>query len=568
MSHLLAAFTALLCGLAIASAPAFADNRIAVLPDGKILVAGGTSFGFGTLARLEPDGDLDPTFGDGGVVIDRTSSPFTDLLVQPDGKILVLGTVSRLRRFETDGSLDLEFGEGGVAVRGASTLLDPPVALALLPDGRIALGGNYHVKMTTHQALAVVYARDGKSVEQVGKIGPPQSSYVPGSTNLAGTLTALAPWRDETLLMAGSSAPDFNSSEGGGYVFARFVPGAGSPYDLDFGAGAGLVRIPFSFNALAPVPGGVYGTGTVSDHIVLARFSEEGALDGSFGVAGSAEVSPSSDFSQGNDLVAGADGKVVVAGEDVSKEGRTGRSCRGCRHPLLVRFLADGSLDPSFGGGGVTEITGTDGASVRAMGETVVALPDGRLLIGGAATSNKPRVLVSMVLANGQVDRGFGDGGIAAVDPCPGTAAAQRRAGCLPAARASLRVRRGPRRRFALRLRIRSNREWAPLTGVHVTLPRQLRTIKDRGRKIEVKLIERDGSRRSSGVGVTSRRLGGYWSVGLRSLSIAVPAGVLKRVVETSPGARLPFRVKVRFGSPFVGYPGSGQLVVLRRALG
>src|SRR5207244_2126731 len=68
-----------------------------VQSDGKIVVAGfddiGPTYDF-VLARYNPDGALDLTFGTGGIV----SSPFSGgdnwanaVAIQPDGKIVVVG---------------------------------------------------------------------------------------------------------------------------------------------------------------------------------------------------------------------------------------------------------------------------------------------------------------------------------------------------------------------------------------------------------------------------------------------------------------------------------------------
>src|SRR5262245_38016356 len=67
--------------------------------DGKIVVAGFSEPTEGvyplTVARYDATGALDPTFGDGGVV--RTPAPYyplaRDVLVQPDGKIVVVTTI-------------------------------------------------------------------------------------------------------------------------------------------------------------------------------------------------------------------------------------------------------------------------------------------------------------------------------------------------------------------------------------------------------------------------------------------------------------------------------------------
>jgi hypothetical protein len=73
-------------------------------------------------------GDLDPTFGTGGLssLISPTNYGYgtSDMAVQPDGKILTAGheqfmsgfTAIAVQRFNADGSLDLSFGGGdGVA---------------------------------------------------------------------------------------------------------------------------------------------------------------------------------------------------------------------------------------------------------------------------------------------------------------------------------------------------------------------------------------------------------------------------------------------------------------------
>src|SRR3954452_10598507 len=92
---------------------------LAVQPDGSIVVAVGSPWAnvFGAM-QLLPNGTPDDTFGvHGRVRIDldgRTSA--TDLLLQSDGKVVVVGFVRKrmlAARFTTDGSLDATFGEDG-----------------------------------------------------------------------------------------------------------------------------------------------------------------------------------------------------------------------------------------------------------------------------------------------------------------------------------------------------------------------------------------------------------------------------------------------------------------------
>ncbi|MFM1768766.1 MAG: hypothetical protein RJA22_1295 [Verrucomicrobiota bacterium] len=117
---------------------------LALQPDGKVLVGGEFSTfnnqPVAKLARLNPDGSLDPSFN-------ATSAPngsVRTIVVQPDGAILIggaftsVGTVSRphVARFLSDGTLDAGFDPGP----GANSIVYSAV---LQPDGKILLGGEF-----------------------------------------------------------------------------------------------------------------------------------------------------------------------------------------------------------------------------------------------------------------------------------------------------------------------------------------------------------------------------------------------------------------------------------------
>src|SRR4249919_106921 len=115
--------------------PGLAAVASAVLlqPDGKILVAGGAYplfvfLGNFELARYNPDGSLDASFGDGGIVttVFPHGSYASALALQPDGKILAAGTDYvdftseansdtdfAIARYAPNGSPDASFGNGG-----------------------------------------------------------------------------------------------------------------------------------------------------------------------------------------------------------------------------------------------------------------------------------------------------------------------------------------------------------------------------------------------------------------------------------------------------------------------
>jgi uncharacterized delta-60 repeat protein len=103
------------------------------LPNGKILVAAGAS-----LLQLLPNGQLDASFGTGGVAPLLTSAQSLALL--PASKILVSTgfafTAGSAARYNSNGSLDASFG-----VNGQAPGLGQPLAIAALSDGRFIVGG-------------------------------------------------------------------------------------------------------------------------------------------------------------------------------------------------------------------------------------------------------------------------------------------------------------------------------------------------------------------------------------------------------------------------------------------
>jgi uncharacterized delta-60 repeat protein len=135
----------------------------AVAADGAGLVLGGTAGGKLLLARLDANGVLDPSFGNGGILSSAPDGALeasaSDAIVQPDGKILVAGrsvepcpgaastsscTELFVARFDPGGALDSDFGSGGYVLLhtdSSTTGVRRPAELALAAGGDILLGG-------------------------------------------------------------------------------------------------------------------------------------------------------------------------------------------------------------------------------------------------------------------------------------------------------------------------------------------------------------------------------------------------------------------------------------------
>jgi uncharacterized delta-60 repeat protein len=113
-------------------------ERVAIGKDAEIYVAGIASDSDGrdaiAVSRFTPGGVLDATFGTGGTRRIQTasganaSSSPTDIAVQPDGRILVIGTSSDdggsqivVLRLDANGNLDPTFGSGGLVRESLGT---------------------------------------------------------------------------------------------------------------------------------------------------------------------------------------------------------------------------------------------------------------------------------------------------------------------------------------------------------------------------------------------------------------------------------------------------------------
>ena len=106
------------------------------------------------IVRLNPDGTLDDTFGDGGNTIFSYGSinqSVTDLKVTADGRILIAGYVEDINgntglnfaiaRFNSDGSLDESFGDDGYRFLDGGTNSDLGTSIDIQPDGKILFAG-------------------------------------------------------------------------------------------------------------------------------------------------------------------------------------------------------------------------------------------------------------------------------------------------------------------------------------------------------------------------------------------------------------------------------------------
>lgn len=140
----------------------------------------------------------------------------------------------------------------------------------------------------------------------------------------------------------------------------------------------------------------------------LARVDAAGFPDGGFGIDGLVTSTMDSVGGAGlHGLAQMADGRLVACGE-------TAQSGSGVDF-LVARFLADGSPDTSFNGSGhvATAFAGTIGAALYDRCLAVAVQPDGRILAAGSTAQNggSNNVALLRYLADGTLDPAFGSGG-------------------------------------------------------------------------------------------------------------------------------------------------------------
>ncbi|NIJ54310.1 T9SS type A sorting domain-containing protein [Dyadobacter arcticus] len=144
------------------------NNRILVLGKTKAVKYGYTDF---LLLRYKSDGQLDPVFGQDGIVItsfDNTDDEGSALILQPDSKILAAGFTAKnngstvdfaLCRYNSNGSLDLGFGDSGKISTDFIGSLDFGSCIALQQNARIIVGG-YARKGTDYDFALARYQND------------------------------------------------------------------------------------------------------------------------------------------------------------------------------------------------------------------------------------------------------------------------------------------------------------------------------------------------------------------------------------------------------------------------
>lgn len=331
--------------------PADRARAVAVLPDGRIVVAGDahdTAYTV-TVHRLLPNGDPDLSFSnDGRVVLDSDAGQqVSDVAVMPDGRIVVVGSVvfsggtrATVHRLLPSGMPDNTLDGDGTVTLGITTA-DAATTVALQPDGKILVGGT-----AASNGLLILYRRnlDGSPDRSFGGLG---YAAVPTGGESAG-INDIALGSDGSIVLTGNLVRDNDRDA----LVARVTDGGA--VDQTFGT-AGVTRLDLGFDedltSVAATPdGGIITAGTVdADNVfapLVARWTSTGAPDTSFTPKGWASYRRNVATSV-SALVVQPDGKYLIAGDN------------GTGDLVLSRLV--GSAAALRCGGRTATIVGTEG---------------------------------------------------------------------------------------------------------------------------------------------------------------------------------------------------------------
>ncbi len=199
--------------------------------DGKLLVAGTTGLYSGwdfLLVRFNEDGSLDGSFGSGGIVQTSFTKHFDvafDIELQSDGKIVVAGLTeftTALARYHPDGTLDTSFGEAGLVMSSFGKGASRAFALEVGVDDSLVIAGSLETfTLDDIDGLLARYLPDGTLDETFGTGG----AIVTDVNETINTFRTLVHTADNKWVTGGGVGP-FGTSD---FVVARFAEGFPPP---------------------------------------------------------------------------------------------------------------------------------------------------------------------------------------------------------------------------------------------------------------------------------------------------------------------------------------------------
>lgn len=359
-----------------------------------------------------PPGTFDTSFSFDGVVRyfvggEGESEVPTGLAIDSQGRLWVAGssqgamqpTEGWILRFLEDGTVDSSFGTAG-ELRGFDRGEPESVvsALALREDEVFVLAAGANATTTTRYIRAL--DSNGSVVDTFG---------IAGDAAVPSTIRELV-LRSSGFLAYRGQPPQMIGLTSSGDLDASFQGPVATPTNFTAVTVDGEDRIVYGGNN----PGGPFTVG---------RLLPDGSVDTSFGDGGALTVPMPPDHSETlvSSIATFPDhgGVVLAQAKSIPNSAFT---------PILIRFGPDGTIDPSFGSGGVASVLGP---AQTGYGEHVRLQEGGVMVVAGgiAASTFQATWTIKRFQPDGSVDTSFGEAGQAELERPARLFAIDRRAG-------------------------------------------------------------------------------------------------------------------------------------------
>lgn len=323
-------------GFTFADVPAASSNAVrsegfVVDNQGRFLLVGRRSLGLDSdivVVRFTDDGQVDSSFGTDGIAVVDTGADDRGFSVVVDGsdRVYVAGSsggllsrVMVVSRLNPDGSVDDSFADSGILRLPASELMEEATAITI-SDDRLLIAGHTVSESDQSGTVAstsnIVVHRtslDGVIDSGFGDAGRFEGEFEDrtGNTLQDDRVRKLIPLDGGRVLVIGSTDGEFliarltDSGEldtsfgfGDGYTTGAITPG-----------GRGNVGIDFARDAIVDENGliTVVGVSEPRDELAVVRLLENGLPDPDFGIRG-ARLFTQGDAARGGDAIVAAEG--------------------------------------------------------------------------------------------------------------------------------------------------------------------------------------------------------------------------------------------------------------------
>jgi len=390
------------------AAPTSARVRRAAL-GAAVTLATTALAGLSNAASASP-GDLDPGFG--GANHGRVAfalGTVTDLAVQPNGKVVVVGFSPDLHavmtRFNADGTPDRDFG---TVTLTAGTQTEQARAVVVQPDGRIVVAGS----------VIDAAGQDDVGVWRVLPSGKPDTTFGGGDGYLQVGDAGVLEFPSDIALDHRGRIVVAGVGQGAGFdVLALRVTASGLPdptfnhgstsFDVNhFGTDVGVAVAVQKDNQIVVAANYAGARGYAALRIAPGDATPSGfaGLDQTFGDGGVADVAGTLPANLNTDVAVTRDGHILLL------DGLPSISTPGGADATVVRLDSSGNVDPTFGSATGARLPVPQGAA-SIVGKGIALLPHGDIAVAGDSGTGS-NGFVAEVSRTGAPDTGMGPHGV------------------------------------------------------------------------------------------------------------------------------------------------------------